>query len=135
MPASWSDSVRSSVTPWEWSREQWEVRLEEVRETWGTAGYLDVVPSLLREDPVQREWFLRYMRMSVAPGALISETWRYIDSDLRTALPLIRVPTLVIGGDGPYEADGRSSRYVAANVVGARLIELTEGNVWEWFDE
>ncbi|MDP9223825.1 MAG: alpha/beta hydrolase [Actinomycetota bacterium] len=127
--------VFTPETPWEWTREEWQVRLDEVRTTWGTAGYLDVVPALLRDDPIQREWFLRYMRMGVAPGALISETWKFVDTDLRDVLPAIRVPTLVIGGEGLYESDGRASRYVASHVEGARLLELDAGNKWEWFDE
>jgi class 3 adenylate cyclase len=127
--------VFTPETPWEWTREQWQTRLDEVRDTWGTPGYLDVVPPSLREDPVQRDWFLRYMRMGVAPGALSSETWRYVDSDVRNVLPAIRVPTLVVGGEGLYESDGRSSRYIASHVENARLIELQSGNEWEWFDD
>src|SRR5919109_5611164 len=77
-------------TPWMPSLQRWQEQIEAIRETWGTAGWWDAP-----EGP-EREWFARYARGSVTPGGLAAELKSYLQTDIRSVLPTIQVPTLVL---------------------------------------
>jgi class 3 adenylate cyclase/pimeloyl-ACP methyl ester carboxylesterase len=76
------------------------------------------------DDPQMREWFIRYQRMAMPPGAS-SQMYRWVTKlDVRSVLPTISVPTLVL-----HRKDNRHYRlafgqYLAEHIPGARLVEL-----------
>ena len=75
-------------------------------------------------DPAFREWWSTYLRMGASPWAALALTQMNADIDVRHLLPAIRVPTLII-----HRTDDRclaieEGRYVAAQIPGARLLEL-----------
>jgi class 3 adenylate cyclase/pimeloyl-ACP methyl ester carboxylesterase len=76
------------------------------------------------DDPQMREWFIRYQRMAMPPGAS-TQMYRWVTKlDVRSVLPTISVPTLVL-----HRKDNRHYRlafgqYLAEHIPGARLVEL-----------
>src|SRR5438093_11146827 len=76
--------------PWMPSLERWQEQIKRVRETWGTLDWWDA------PDGSEGEWFSRYSRASVTPGGLAAELSSYLQTDVRTLLPTIQVPTLVL---------------------------------------
>ncbi len=48
--------------------------------------------------------------------------------DIRHVLPTIRVPTLVLHREGDIRVNVAAGRYLAANIPGARYIELPGGD-------
>ncbi|MGE5089344.1 MAG: adenylate/guanylate cyclase domain-containing protein, partial [Candidatus Levyibacteriota bacterium] len=75
-------------------------------------------------DPRMREWFLRYQRLSMPPGAA-TRMYRWVTQlDVRSILHAISVPTLVL-----HRAENRHyrlayGRYLADHIPGSRFIEL-----------
>jgi class 3 adenylate cyclase len=75
-------------------------------------------------DARMREWFTRYQRLAMPPGAAARMYRAVLHLDLRAVLPAISVPTLVL-----HRRDNRHYRlafgqYLAAHIPGARLVEL-----------
>ena len=92
---------------------------------WGQdAAILDLTGPSVADDPRMREWFIRYQRLAMPPGAS-TEMYSWITRlDVRSVLPTIAVPTLVL-----HRKDNRHyrlafGRYLAENIPGARLVEL-----------
>jgi class 3 adenylate cyclase len=79
----------------------------------------------------------RYVRSSVAPGALIAEFRRFLETDVRPIVPAVRVPTLVlVDPNGKDDVDPRNGRYIAEHIPGAELVEIdgTGGLNWHhWY--
>jgi len=80
--------------------EYWRARLAELRERWGTQELSDemledTAPSL-SADPAEREWFANWLRVGASPAAAYTLHRAWIETDLREALPAVRVPTLVM---------------------------------------
>jgi class 3 adenylate cyclase len=75
-------------------------------------------------DPHMREWFMRMQRLAMPPGAATRMYRWVLDLDVRAILAAIPVPTRVLHRrDNPhYRLD--AGRYLAANIPGARLVEL-----------
>ena len=82
----------------------------------------------------QRElaWAGRYERHSLAPGAAYAEILTYAHTDIRSILPTIQAPTLVLHRVGDPLEDIRSGRDLAARIRGARLIELEGSDHYMW---
>jgi class 3 adenylate cyclase len=87
---------------------------------WGRRAYAEEeapwpMEGMTREETV--EWWLEWMRLSAAPGDAVA-LWRmFYDSDVRTVLGTIRVPTLVLSRGGEMEKEARA---FAALIPGAR---------------
>ena len=114
--------------PWEWSAEQWRVKVEQDRRDWGS------YEAFRRDDPDTPErtlrWEAKFSRQSQSPGAAAAEALKYSATDVRAVLPSIRVPTLVVhGSERPSTSiDVRSPRYVADHIPGARFVEIAAGH-------
>jgi class 3 adenylate cyclase len=91
---------------------------------WGTGDILDVTAPSVAGDPRFREWFARYQRLSMPPGAAVSMYSWVITLDLRPVLKVISVPTIVL-----HRRDNRHyrigfGRYLGESIPGARFVEI-----------
>jgi class 3 adenylate cyclase len=91
---------------------------------WGSGASLNVLAPSLAQDTGFRRWWGHFERHSVRPGMVrpILETINALD--VRAVLPAIQVPTLIIHRRGDRLVDVANGRYLAANIPGARYLEL-----------
>jgi class 3 adenylate cyclase len=132
--ASWT---RNDELPWEWTAERWEEHIEVFRRTWGVMS-----PDRMAEERRWRDergaagdidereirWYARMERATMGPGAVVTETRKFMEIDIRAVLPTIHAPTLVVHRTGATMFDSRSARYVADRIEGARYLEVAAGN-------
>ncbi|HEU4538404.1 MAG TPA: alpha/beta fold hydrolase, partial [Polyangiaceae bacterium] len=100
-----------------------------VVQAWGTGGPLTHFfgPSLAGDEAV-RAAAARCERASATPTTL-RQLWRMYGSiDVREALGRVRAPTLVMHRAGDRVVPVAASRYIAAHIPGARLVELEGEN-------
>ena len=76
-------------------------------------------------DSELREWLARYRRMSVSPATWVATDRLIIETDVRSALPAIRVPTLVLHRRDSAWTRVAHGRYLAEHIPDARLVELS----------
>jgi class 3 adenylate cyclase len=99
---------------------EWEEWAREVRASYPLERWWGGPP-----DHPERAWFERYVRASVAPGGLIAEFRRFVETDVRPVLSTVSLPTLVIADPtGNDDNDPRNGRFVAEHIPGARLVEI-----------
>jgi len=117
-------------TPWMPSLERWQEQIKAIRDTWGTLDWWDA------PDGPEREWFARYRRASVTPGGIAAELTSYLHTDIRSVLPSIHVPTLVlVDSDRFYEVLPETGHLVASKIPGARVVEHSSrgGSHFHWY--
>ena len=120
-------------TPWETTADEWERLIAETRDTWGTRRWL-TVHDPGTTDPREREWFWRWTGASCAPGAYHAER-SWLDTDVRSLLPSIQAPTLVLANRAQgQEKHGSTGRYVADHITGAELAEYDGGDSLHWYE-
>jgi len=83
-----------------------------------------VLAPSMADDPALVGWMARMQRLAASPGEALEIFRAAIDLDVREYLPRIRVPTLVMQRPRELGWDQRHSRYLAANIPGARYVEL-----------
>jgi class 3 adenylate cyclase len=107
--------------------------LAAVDQSWGREpmGVKRFAPSLAG-DPAFVDWYLRAQRAGGTPNE--ARAWYEVtaDIDVRRVLPAIRVPTLIVHRTGDRVLPIESSRYIAGQIAGARLVALPGADHF-WF--
>jgi class 3 adenylate cyclase len=124
--------LRNEDLPWEWDEEQWEARIAEVVDDWGTES-----PDRIAKDqhlwtdhgaepPDERyvRWAAKMERATMGPGTMVAETRKFMATDIRAVLPAIHAPTLIVHRRKSPYYDPRSPRYVADHLPNGRYVEI-----------
>jgi class 3 adenylate cyclase len=121
--------LRAEDYPFGISPEGVDDLVETARVRWGNpAAVARVWPSRV-DDPEFAQWFAMYMRASATPRSAAAQTRYRIESlDAREALPLIRVPTLVLHNRDNLVTPIEHGRYLADHIAGAKFVELPGGD-------
>jgi pimeloyl-ACP methyl ester carboxylesterase len=100
--------------------------------SWGTGQLTaNLTPSLANDTPTLR-WYRKLERQSASPGAAIALARMNRDIDVRSVLPAIRVPTLVLNRSQDPVVPLAAARYAADRIPGARFVELPGRDHLPW---
>jgi len=107
--------------------------LELVEKSWGTgsmsADYF--APSLARDEAFRQSW-ARFERLGVSPAGIKALLRITQDTDARSALSVIRVPTLIMHREGDRVIRVEAARYIAERIQGAKYVELPGPDHFPW---
>ncbi|MGB7070873.1 MAG: alpha/beta fold hydrolase [Pyrinomonadaceae bacterium] len=124
MIGTYAKRVRDDDYPWGVSAQDRDSFFELMRRDWGKpVGIEERAPSLA-DDESFREWWATYLRLGASPGAAVALTKMNSEIDVRSVLPSIRVPTLVIHRVGDMCLKVEEGRYVASQIPGSKFVEL-----------
>lgn len=92
--------------------------------TWGTTEAMATLnPSVAGDEAALAAWS-RFLRLSASPSVAAAVTRMIFELDVRTILPTIQVPTLVINRMGNPLIPGEAGREVARLIPDAQFVEL-----------
>jgi class 3 adenylate cyclase/pimeloyl-ACP methyl ester carboxylesterase len=92
--------------------------------SWGTGVVLALSAPSAAADPQMQRWAGRYMRLS-APPAASTRMYRWVlQVDVRSVLPSIQAPTLIVHRAENRHYRAPMGRYVAEHIPGAKYVEL-----------
>jgi class 3 adenylate cyclase len=116
--------TRAPDFPWEPTREEYARETERSVEIWGSLEHARIIAQRvgLETDEATLAALARRMRLAASPGAARSLREMNADIDVRSILPSVRVPTLVLYA--PERAD--VARYVADQMPNVELAEYTD---------
>jgi pimeloyl-ACP methyl ester carboxylesterase len=121
---------------WQWgdgTREWFEERMADWSR-WGAGTAIALLAPSLANDPQARAWWGRVQLMSGNPRTIEAHSRVAFDSDMRSILPAIRVPTLVIHRTDDRAVSVEQGRYIAAHIPGAKYVELPGVDHLPWVD-
>ncbi|MFN2464402.1 MAG: adenylate/guanylate cyclase domain-containing protein [Candidatus Dormibacteria bacterium] len=101
-----------------------EAAAEFTAPAFGTGENIEVFAPSLADDPAAREWWGKNERMGASPAMLIQLFAMFLETDVRSALPLVQAPTLVLHRTGDRVVSVHAGRYLADHIAGARFVEL-----------
>jgi class 3 adenylate cyclase len=106
--------------------------IESFRAAWGTGILLRLLAPREAQDPAVLQAFAAYERQAASPGTASAMLRMLYEGDVRTVLPAIRVPTLVIGFADATRISVDHARYVGEHIPGARYLELPGDEILAW---
>ncbi|MEA2199053.1 MAG: hypothetical protein QOJ25_3104 [Solirubrobacteraceae bacterium] len=109
---------------WALTKEAREAYVQRSMETWGDGSRLRPLAPRSGDSERFRRWFARLERLSASPTTAAGLLRMHSEVDIRSVLPSIQVPTLVLHRAGDKFIDIRHSLYLADHIPGARYVEL-----------
>jgi class 3 adenylate cyclase len=107
-----------------------EAYLDAIERQWGTGVHaLGLGPSVAHR-PGVTEWWGKVERYGACPQVARSQLEAILALDLRDALPVVAVPTLVVHSRDNMFARVGHGRYLAEHIAGARLLERDSADHW-----
>ena len=125
--------------PWQWSDEEWDEYLRELRDPksgFGTRAYAEATLPLFapshRSDERVLEWWERYQRHSASPSAMYAQEAVMQRMDIRGMLPSISVPTLILHRRDDAVEPAGAGRYLRDAIADAEYVELPGADHFPW---
>lgn len=117
------------------SEDELKRQIDVIDRSWGTGELILgwFTPSVI-SDQEARRFAARYERASASPAAAIALTKMNSEIDARHILSAIRVPTMIIHRVGDSVAPVEAGRDLAANIPGAKYLELPGNNHVPWYE-
>ena len=104
-----------------------------ITEGWGEGAVLILLaPSVIGTE--EQAWWGRYERGAMSPRSAQTLMQANLELDLRSALPVISVPTMVMHRDGDTIPFG-GGQYVADHIPGSQFVELHGEDHWPWLGD
>lgn len=121
---SYARWMRDDDYPWGRTEAQYDDFLSGIERAWETGEWwIQHNPTALREERY-RNWWAHYLRASASPGMATALVRLNSRIDVRSVLPRLKVPTLVLHRTKERWFDVANARYLAANIPNAKLVEL-----------
>lgn len=118
--------------PWAPTPEKRAADIEATERDWGIdAGLTNLAPSAAHDEAFASR-LAAYMRQSASPGAAAALMRMNTQIDIRSILPLIGVPTLVLHRHGDRDAKVEEGRWLADRIPKARFVELPGPDHLPW---
>ena len=110
---------------WVMSREALEDFVRAIESTWGTGANAPRFAPEQSKDGRFPAWWGRYERNSASPNAAVALARMNAAIDVRSVLPTIRVPTLVLHRRDDARIKFAGGQYLAKKIAGARFVEFS----------
>jgi len=127
--------MQDANASWAPRKEQMEVFLDLIEKKWGTGITLDLFGPSVAQDGRERQYWARFERLAVSPGAARVLLEMVADTDVRHVLPAIRVPTLIVHRSGDRATPVEGARHIAAYIPGAKYVELPGEDHFAWIGD
>lgn len=108
----------------------------QVHREWGGPVGVDLWAPSLEGNASFERWWSRLLRQGTSPSGAADLIDLYREIDVRSALPAIGVPSLVVHRAGDRLVRAEHGRYLGEHIPGARYVELPgEDHLWGVGDE
>jgi pimeloyl-ACP methyl ester carboxylesterase/DNA-binding winged helix-turn-helix (wHTH) protein/class 3 adenylate cyclase len=124
MIGSYAKRLWSEDYPWAPTERERADFMNEVKKNWGGPIGLEERAPSMAGDPQFREWWGSYLRLGTSPAAALAMTRMNAEVDVRSVLPSIRAPTLVIHRKDDACLPVEGGRFIASRIPGAKYVEL-----------
>lgn len=109
--------------------------LQMLPERWGSGWSAEPYTPRLVRDPAFLEWYGRFERLSMPPSKMLQAWSDMRHMDIRSVLPSIRVPTLLLAHEEAVWVRAAHSRYLAEQIPDAELVTLPGADIFFGADD
>lgn len=121
---TYAATVRQDDYPWAPTPEERSEQVALLTEYWGTAAAPFIMNPSTMDDASFDRWARRWQRNSVTRDAVPLFYETLVSTDVRSVLPTIKVPTLVLHRKDDQVVPVDNGRYLAEKIPDARFVEL-----------
>jgi pimeloyl-ACP methyl ester carboxylesterase len=119
--------------PWGLTPEESEAGIAAITSQWGGPFDLTNGAPSVADDPACAEWYGAYLRAAASPSSAVAVQRLLSQIDLRSILPTIRVPTLVLHRTGDRWVDLDQGSHMARLIPDAKFVTLPGDDHMPWW--
>jgi class 3 adenylate cyclase len=109
--------------------------LDLCRREWGTGGFLSITVDGAPDEKTLRSAAARWERSAATPRRAEERFWMIGHTDVRSVLPLVSCPTLMVHNRGDFGYPPELGRFVAEHVAYGTFVELPYDKIYSWNGE
>jgi len=132
---SFARRLRTAGHPWGWSAGHLAEVLRGMDQGWASGKWWAAANPSVADDERYQAWWARYLRAAASPSMGRGALGLNAELDIRHLLAQVAVPTLVIHRTNEQWVDVGNSRYLAAHIDGAQLIEASGVDHRPWLGD
>lgn len=132
MIGSFARIIKTKDYPWGVTHDELKANFKQIENNWGNALELENLAPSLVEDPIFRQWWARFLRLSASPATAIALRKMNSEIDIRKILPTIRVPTLIIHAQYDSVINVKEGQYLSKNIPGAKFEMIPSKDHLPW---
>jgi pimeloyl-ACP methyl ester carboxylesterase/DNA-binding CsgD family transcriptional regulator len=132
---SFARRVRSADYPWGWSAEHLQEVLRGMDRGWASGRWWAAANPSVADDEHYQAWWARYLRAAASPAMGRGALGLNAELDIRHLLASVDLPTLVMHRTNEQWVDVGNSRYLAAHIAGAQLVEMAGVDHRPWLGD
>ena len=132
---SWARRLAGPGYPYGPSADELEEVVRGMDRAWATGQWWNGGRSSEFDDDPHREWWARYLRMAASPAMAQQVIRMNMALDIRSVLPTISRPTLVLHRTGDPWIDVGHARYLASHLPAATYVELPGNDHRPWLGD
>jgi pimeloyl-ACP methyl ester carboxylesterase len=110
--------------PWALGRERYDQFLAHLEAHWGEGVLLRLNAPSRKDDVAFLESFAKIERAAASPGAILALLSANYEIDVRSLLPTVQAPTLILHRAGDALVPVAAGRYLADHISGAKYVEV-----------
>lgn len=116
--------IYSEDYPWAPTPKERQKFFDYITHEWGGAMDIEMLAPSVANDERFREWWATYLRRSASPKRALALARMNTEIDIRSILPAVRVPTLILHRKDDHDSDVGGSRWMATQIPNAKFVEL-----------
>lgn len=132
---SYARRLRAPDYPYFTSREEASAAVEAAAVDWGGPVWIGIRIPSVGNDPIIRQWWAKFLRMSASSSAAAALQRMNLEIDVRHVLPSIRAPTLILHARDDRAVPIGASRHMAEHIPNAKLVEIESGDHLPFYDK
>lgn len=121
---AWPRFYADEEYPHGWHRDSLAPLIDGIVASWGKGLLVDYVAPTMAGDERFRRWIAQFERLAASPGTAGALMRIGLGVDVRSVLPAVRVPTLILHRTDDHFSPVGHGRYLAEAIPGARFVEL-----------
>jgi len=120
--------------PWAPTPEARAAEIDDLERHWPITNVAHMAPGAAKDEAFERR-LATYFRQSASPGAAAALYRMNTSIDIRSVLPTISVPTLMLHRTGDLDANVEEGRWIAGQIPNARFVELPGVDHLPWIGD
>jgi pimeloyl-ACP methyl ester carboxylesterase len=132
---SYARRLKAPDYPYFTTREEALAAVEAASADWGGPVWIGIRAPSVADDPIVRQWWARFLRMSASASAAAALQRMNLEIDVRHVLPSIKAPTLILHAKDDRACPVGASRHIAGHIPGAKLVEIESGDHLPFYDK
>lgn len=125
---------RADDYPWALQAQGFDAWMRNLVAGWGGPADLETFAPSLQQDPWTRAWWARLLRHAASPASLRAVLAGLRDADVRSLLPAVRCPTLVMHRRADRAVRFEAGQHLASVIPGAKFVPLDGSCHWWWVE-